>query len=148
MFNFERYKRIAKLGSQHYASYNVLCHANSLRSAGWLLYRYAKNGVCLLEKVLYSFKMAQGETSRLEWSTNSRKGVTTTIKFQQQLPLSARSKVAQAAALSVCLDVRLFSLWTFNQECAISLKPFLKYCQSVPENETITQNSIYRDVLL
>ena len=48
MVDFERHNRIAKLRSRHYVNYYVLCHANLLRSAGWLLCHYAKNGGCQL----------------------------------------------------------------------------------------------------
>ena len=82
MVDFEQYNRIAKLRSRHYASYYVRCHANSLRSAWWLLCRYAKNGGRKLEKALYSFKTVQGGTSLLERHTNSHKQGTTTVRFQ------------------------------------------------------------------
>ena len=106
MIDFERYSRIAKLRWRHCASYYVLYHANSLRSAEWLLYCYAKNGGCPSEKALNSFQKVHGGTSRLEQHTNGHKWGTATVRFKRQLLLAARSKVAQAAALAICLDVR------------------------------------------
>ena len=42
MLDLERYNSIAKLDLRHYAGCYVLRHANSLRSAGWLL--------CIMQK--------------------------------------------------------------------------------------------------
>ena len=43
---FEKYNTHAKLRSQHYKGCFVVLHANTMRSAWWLLCRYAQNGVC------------------------------------------------------------------------------------------------------
>ena len=59
ILDFERSNRIAKLRSQHYASYFILCHENSLRSAGWLICRYAKNDCCPLQKHYKALKRSK-----------------------------------------------------------------------------------------
>ena len=99
---FENYNKTTKLRSQHYNGYFVLCHSNTLRSAGWLICRYVKNGGCCLERALFSFKTIQGGTSRLERHTASHINGTGTLRFQRQLPTAARKKIAQAAAMAVC----------------------------------------------
>ncbi len=110
MVPFDEYNRIAKLWSQYYNSYYVICHSITLRWAGWLLCRYAKHGGCPLGKALYFFKTVQGGTSRLERHTSSHKSTARTVRFQRQLPAAARSKVGSAAALAVSLDIRFVSL--------------------------------------
>ena len=53
---FEKFVTVAKLHSKHYNSYFVLCHTNTLCSAGWLICQYAKNGCCSLDRALHCFK--------------------------------------------------------------------------------------------
>ena len=50
MVSFQKYNAVAMLRLQNYVGYCVVCHNNTLRSAGWLLCRYALNGGCPLEK--------------------------------------------------------------------------------------------------
>ncbi len=105
MVPFEKFNAIARLRSQHYNGSYVICHENSLRSAGWLLCVYVKNGGCLLQKALYGFKTVQGDTSRLEKDTNGHKNCSSTVRFRRQLPAAARHKVARAAALAASLYI-------------------------------------------
>ena len=37
MVPFDEYNKTAKLRSQYYKPYYIICHSNTLRSAGWLL---------------------------------------------------------------------------------------------------------------
>ena len=66
MVPFLAYIKNAKLRSQHYKAYFVLCHANTTHSAGWLVCQYTKTGGCPVEKALHSFRTVQSGTSRLE----------------------------------------------------------------------------------
>ena len=108
--SFLKYNAVSKLRPQNYNGYFVVCHINTLRSAGWLLCRYALNGGCTLEKSLYSFKTIQGGTSRLERQTKRHRSGSATLNFQRNLPSASRGNLATtAAALAVCLDFRPLS---------------------------------------
>ena len=101
MVPFLAYNKNAKLHSQHYKAYFVLCHANTTHSAGWLVCQYAKTDSCPLEKALHSFSTVQGGTSRLELHNTTHKTMNTMFRFQRQLPLPAKSKIAHAVAYAV-----------------------------------------------
>ena len=62
---FEKYNTHTKLRSKHYKGYFVAFYANTTRSAGWLLCRYAQNGVCTVKRGMFNFKTLQGGTTRL-----------------------------------------------------------------------------------
>ena len=87
----------------------MICHVDTVRSAGWLLCPYALNAGCPLEKSLHSFKTIQAGTYRFEIHTKSHRSGSATLNFQRNLPVAARSQVAKAAALAVCLDSRPLS---------------------------------------
>ena len=106
---FEKCSTVAKLRSQDYNGYFVVCHVNTLRSPGWFICRYAKNGGCPLYRAIQSFKTIQVGTSRLERHTKSHRNGSNAICFQRQLPVSAKKKVALAAALALYVDVRPLS---------------------------------------
>ena len=101
----------------------------------------SQNGNCPSEKVLYSFKTDQGGTSRQERNTHSHKQRTTTVRFQRQLLLVARSKVAQAAALAVCLDVRPLSFCDDKSGMHHLAHSVFEMGQYELENETIDPKS-------
>ncbi len=82
LVEFEKFNNIAKLLSQHYKNYHVLCDANTLRVAGWIPCNFAKSGDCALEKALFVFKTVQGGTSRLERHTSRHKNCPGTVQFQ------------------------------------------------------------------
>ena len=86
---------------------------NTLRLAGWLVWRYVKNDGCPLDRATQIFKTAQSGPSRLESHTKSQKSGSNAVSFLLQLPVSAIEKVALAAALAVCVDVRPFSFCDF-----------------------------------
>ena len=138
---FEKYNTIAKLRSQHYNGYFVVCHVNTLRSAGWLVCRYAKNGDCPLDRAIQIFKTVQGGTPRLERHTKSHRNGSTAVCFQRQLPISAKKKVALAAALAVCVDVRPLSFCDGHPEMKDFAQSIFEMGQSVPENEKIDPKS-------
>ena len=71
MFSFQKHNAVVKLRSQLYCGYFVICNIDTLRSAGWLLCRYALNSGCTLEKSLCSFSTIQGGKSRLEEHTKT-----------------------------------------------------------------------------
>ncbi len=56
LVELEKFNAVAKLRSQHYKNYHVLCYANALRSAGWLFCNFAKSGTCALKKHYLSSK--------------------------------------------------------------------------------------------
>ena len=119
---FEKYSTVAKLRSHYYNGCFVVCHVNTLRSAGWLVCRYAKNGGCPLDRAIQSFKTVQCGTSRLERHTKSRRNGSNTVCFQRQFPVSAKKKVALAAALVVCVDIRPLSFC----DCYLGMEHFEK----------------------
>ena len=82
LVSFEKYNTHAKLSSQYYKGYFVVCHANTVFSAGWLLLcRYAQNGVCTVEKGLCDFKTLQGGTALLLRHKKPTKAVPTILAF-------------------------------------------------------------------
>lgn len=69
---------------------------------------------------LFSFKTVQGGFSRFERYTVSHKNGSDAGKFQRQLPILARTKLFQGAALAVCLDIDKLSFC----ECHDSMHDF------------------------
>ena len=72
------------------------------------------------------FRVVQGGTSMLERYTARHKNSTVPMLFQCRLPIAARTKDAQAAAMSFCLDIRPSSFSYEIMGCVTSLKPSLK----------------------
>ena len=141
---FEKYNTIAKLRYQHYNGYFVVCHVNTLRWAGWLVCRYAKNGGRLLYRAIQSVKTVQGGTSRLEGHTKSHKIGSNAVCFQRQLPVSAKNKVALAAPLAVCVDVRPFSFCDGHPGMKQFVQIIFEIGQTVTENEKMDPKSYLR----
>ncbi len=148
MVSFKKFNRVAKLRPRCYNGYMVLCHANTTRSAGWLLCRYAKHDGCSLSKALYSFETVQGGNSRLEWHSSSQKDGTGTVRFQQQLPDAVHTKVAQSAALAVCLDTCPLSFCRVHLGIRHFVQTIFEMGQSVLANKKYTLNPTYLDELL
>ena len=73
-----------------------------------------KNGGRLLDRPIQGFKTVQRGTSRLEKHTKSHKNGSNTVCFQPQLLVSAKKKVALAAALALSVDARPFSICDDN----------------------------------
>ena len=105
------------------------------------MFRYALNGGRPLEKSLYSFKTIQGGTSRLERHIKSRRSGSATLNFQRNLPRAARGKVATAAALAVCLDLRPLSFCDGHTGLRHFAKSIFELGQTVSENEKIDPKS-------
>ena len=141
LVTFDKYNAHAKLRSIHYKGYTVLCHANTMRSAGWLLCRYAHNGSCPLEKGLFSFNTEQGGTTRLERPTKSHENGPNIVQFQRQLPAASRSKVARAAALAVALDTRPLSFCDGHAGMREFARAIFEMGQTVPSHEKIDPKS-------
>ena len=81
-----------------------------MRSAGWLLCRYAQNGISTVEKSLHNFKSLQCGTTRLLRHTKSHENGPNNSHVRRQLPRTARTQVAVAAAYLVALDNRPLSI--------------------------------------
>ena len=138
---FETYNKNAKLRSEHYNGFFIVCYANSLRSAGWLVCRYAKNGRCPVEKALQCFKTVQGGTSRLKRHTLAHKNNSGILRSQRQLPGSAKSKIAEAAAYAVSLDNRPLTFCDGHAGMRIFAKSIFEMGQTIPANEEIDAKS-------
>ena len=110
-------------------------------SVGWLVCRNTKNGGSCSERALLTFKTIQGRTSRLERDTASHKNGTGTLRFQPQLPIAARMKVVQAAAMAVCLGIHSLPFCDRNQGMHHFAKAIFEMGQTVPENEKIDMRS-------
>ncbi len=105
MVRFEKCSTVAKLQSLHCKGYYVIGHYNMLRSAGWHLCHFGKNGGRPLSKALYCFKTLQSRTPRLEKHIPSHKNRTGLFRFQRPLPGATLTKVARAISLAAFLDV-------------------------------------------
>ena len=65
LVDFAKYNKTARLRSEHYHHFFVLCYQNSTRSAGWVVCRYDLNRSCEVEKSVFSFRSVQGGTNKL-----------------------------------------------------------------------------------
>ena len=141
---FEKYNTHAKLRSQHYKGYFVVCHANTMRSAGWLLCRYAQNGVYTVEKGLFNFETLQGATTRLLRHTKSHENGPSNSRIRLQLPRAARTQFALAAAYVVAIDNRPSSFCQQQQGMAHFTKPYLSLDNQFQSTKKLIQNLIYQ----
>ena len=107
------------------------------------LFRFAKNGECPASKGLFKFRTVQGGTSRLERHTSSHKNGSSIARFQRQLPASASSGIAAAAALAAALDIRPLSFCDGHAGMRRFAKTIFELGQTVPVNEKNDQSHIY-----
>ena len=67
------------------------------------------------------------------------------MRFQSQLPTASRTKVAQAAAMAVCLDIRPLSFYYRHQGMRHFANTMFEMGKTVPENEKYIRGLIYQE---
>ncbi len=101
------------------------------------------NGGCLLEKALFQFKTVQSGTSRVELHTNSHNISAGTVRFRRQLPAAARTRVARATALAVCLEMKPLRFCYGYVGMRNFAQTIFEIGQTVPASEKSTPIHIY-----
>ena len=79
---------------------------------------------------------------------NSSKGGTTTVRFRRQLPLASLSKLAQAAALAPCLDVRPLAFCDDRSGVHYVAHNIFEKFNLYHKIKLLTKSPIFQDVLL
>ena len=128
---------VAKLRPPHYHGFSVVCHANTRRSAGWLLCRHSENGKCEVEKSLDQSRTGKGGTTKLERHTKAHKSSSSTVRFLTSLPVHSKTKVAHAAALVVALDIRPLSFCDKHPGMRQFSNTIFELGQTIPVSERI-----------
>ena len=111
------------------------CKHNSFSWLAGLL--VCKIGWLSTKKNLHSFRTVRGGTSRVERHTATHKTSNTILRFQRQLPLAAKSKIAHAAAYAVSLDFRPLSFCDGHDCIRVFAKSIFEMGHSVPGNESL-----------
>ena len=121
--------------------YEIHCVKVRAKAIFKLLCLYAKNSCCPSGKSLHIFKTVQDATSHLQQHASSHKQGKSTVNFQPQLPIAARSKISEAPALAVCLDIQPISFNDGHTGLRKFALTIFEMGQSVQANEKIDRKS-------
>ncbi len=144
LVDFETFNKTARLRSQHYRPYFVLCFKNATRSSGWLVCPCLMKGGCQSDKSVSSFSTIQGSASKsdrhIRLQTQTR---ATTSCFVRTLPRAAKQTIAQSAAYAVAFDLRPLSFCDGHPGMSEFAKALVELRQTVPVHENVEPMSYF-----
>lgn len=140
--DFKKSHQGSSLKSRQYERYNVLCHANTLFHAGWIVCPYVSTGFCGLAKGLFQINTRQGGTNRFGRHVNEHeRGFANQNTMDQDLSHGCKKDIADAAALAVVLDLRPLSFAENREGMTSFARSVFLAGQSVPVGVSINPQS-------
>lgn len=138
---FPKFNQVHKLRSAKYKPFLVLCPANTLQSAGYLVCKFVLTGGCKIRGALLRFHSSAGGTGRLDRHMSLHKQ-SSPLSLTRSLPLGARKEINKAAALAVALDHRPISFSHKKPGMTALAKALFQAGQSVAANDSISPESL------
>jgi len=144
LVEFKNYKNSHQgrvLTSQHYRKYYVLCYANTMYHAGWLVCPYVMNGFCGKDGIM-ELNTSKGGTTRLSRHLHKHEQPVETGQVQdKELSDACRRNITDGAALAVILDLRPLGFAENNPGIAAFATEVFKAGQTCPTGFTINPKS-------
>lgn len=145
LVSFMKYKRShqgSTLKSKQYEKYLVLCHANSLYHAGWIVCPYILTGFCVMSKGLYEINTRKGGTNKFgQHMTLHERCTSGEVHMERDLNPRCKEEISDAAALAVVLDLRPMGFTENREGMAAYAKAVFSAGQSVPVGIPINAKS-------